>query len=91
MKFIEKIEDAARDSDIKFEIASISDVGAKDELFKEDVKVDMKVEGSWSKTMSFVDKLEKLPFGVSVRSINLDANASGRWSGAVEFVIFREK
>jgi Tfp pilus assembly protein PilO len=91
VKFIEKIEETARASSIKFEITSI-DVGTNQgNSFEEDVSVKIMVEGSWKNMIYFMDKLKKMPFGVSIEKVNLDANIPGNWSGSVDFVIFREK
>jgi Tfp pilus assembly protein PilO len=91
VKFIEKIEEVAKNSGIKFEIVYIDTKTSKEEVsFKEDVGVKMNIEGSWKNIMSFVNKLERLIFGVSINSMNLDVS-SGQWSGSVEFIIFREK
>lgn len=91
VKFIEKIEEVARSSSIKFEITSIDVKTNQEKSFKEDVDVKMKIEGSWRNTVYFIDRLNKIPFGVSIEEINLDANTPGNWSGFVEFIIFREK
>lgn len=91
VKFIEKIEEIARASSIKFEISSIDVKTNQEDSFKEDVSVKMKIEGSWKDVVYFIDKLNKIPFGVSIEKVNLDANTPGNWSGFVEFIIFREK
>jgi hypothetical protein len=93
VKFIEQTEGAAKASAIKFETSSINvnaDSNSKNS-FKENIDIRMNVEGSWGNIISFMDKLEKLPFGVFIQNINLDANVPGRWSGFIEFIIFREK
>jgi Tfp pilus assembly protein PilO len=92
IKFIEQIEKTAKNSDLKFDIVSI-DVKENQgsSSFKEDVGVKMQIEGSWKNVASFENKLERLPFGVYVSSMNLDASVPGRWAGSVEFIIFREK
>lgn len=89
--FIEQIEKVARVSGIKFEITSIDVVVGQTDSFKENVKVKMKLEGSWRNIMYFTDKLEKMPFGVLVENLNLDSGSSGNWSGPIEFIVFREK
>ncbi|MFH0804312.1 MAG: hypothetical protein V1896_01800 [Candidatus Zambryskibacteria bacterium] len=91
VKFIEEIEGVARASSVKFEINSIDVKASQGDSFKEDVSVKMKTEGSWKNTLSFIDKLRKMPFGVLIEKINLDADAPGNWSGSIEFIIFREK
>jgi Tfp pilus assembly protein PilO len=92
VKFIEQIEDAAKNSGIKSEIASIDVKPSTDKTsLKEDVMVKINIEGQWKNMMTFVDKLEKLPFGVSINKINLDTSGKGLWSGSVDFIIFREK
>jgi hypothetical protein len=92
VKFIETIEDTSKNSGIKFEIGSIDvATGKNSSTFKEDVAVRVNIEGSWKSVVSFIDKLEKLPFEVSINDINLDASTPGHWSGSVEFVVFREK
>ena len=91
VKFIEQIEEIARGSAIKFDIISIDIKANQEDSFKEDVGVKMKMEGSWENVISFVNKLEKMPFGVLINNINLDADIPGHWSGFVEFIIFREK
>jgi hypothetical protein len=91
VKFIEQIEGVAKASSIKFEISSIDVKTDQASSFEEDVDVKMNTEGSWRNIMLFLDKLEKMPFGVSIEKVNLDANVPGNWSGSVEVVIFREK
>jgi hypothetical protein len=90
VKFIEQIEEVARQSSIKFNIASI-DVANQNEQFKENVKVKVNIEGSWKNAVSFVNDLEKMPFGVSIENMVLDAKTPSDWSGFVEFIVFREK
>jgi Tfp pilus assembly protein PilO len=92
VKFIEQIEETAKSSNLKFNIASI-DVKENQggSSFKEDVGVKMQIEGSWKDVASFVNKLERLSFGVLVTNMNLDASVPGKWSGSIEFIIFREK
>lgn len=91
IEFIEQIEKTAKNSGIKFEIISIDIKANQPVSFKEDVLVKMRLEGSWLGAMSFINGLEKMPFGVSVEKINLDANTPGDWLGTIEFIIFREK
>lgn len=91
VKFIEQIEETAEMSSIEFNIVSIDAKPNQEDLFKEDVVVKMNVEGSWKNIMFFLNKLEKMPFGVSIEDVNLDAKAAGSWTGFIEFVIFREK
>lgn len=90
VKFIEQIEGVAQASAIKFEIVSI-DVLNQEGQFEENVKMRIELEGPWRNVMSFINKMEKMPFGVLIENINLDAKTSGNWSGFVEFIIFREK
>jgi hypothetical protein len=88
--FIEQIEKEARNLSVKFDI----DIDIKEnqaDPFKEDVEVKIKINGSWRNIISFIDKLEKMPFGVLIENINLDADVSGNWSGLIELIIFREK
>ena len=92
VKFIKQIEETARASGVESSIDSINiKTGQGGSPSKEDVAVRMKMGGSWGNTLSFIDKLEKLPFGVSINRVNLDATTAGQWSGSVEFIIFREK
>jgi hypothetical protein len=92
VKFIEQIEMAAKNSSIKSEITSI-DVKTEEiqSPFKEDVEVKMNIEGPWGNVMTFMDKLERLPFGVEVENMNFDASSPKYWSGGIEFIVFREK
>jgi len=90
VKFIEQIEGVAKNSGIKSEISAIDVNADKDkDSFKENLDIKMNVQGSWKNVMTFVNKLERLPFGVQVKNINLDA--SDYWAGSVEFIIFRAK
>lgn len=91
VKFIEQVEEIAKNSAIKFEIASIDVKINQKDSFKEDVAVKIKTEGSWESIASFADKMEKMPFGVLINNINLDADAPGHWSGSIGFTVFREK
>lgn len=91
VKFIEKIEETARASSLKFEISSIDVKANQTNSFKEDVSVKMKIEGTWSSIIYFIDKLNKIPFGVSIEKVSLGAPVAGEWSGSIDFIIFREK
>lgn len=91
VKFIEQIETTARTSAIKFEIVSIDVKANQPNSFEENVSVKVSAGGGWGDIMSFINKLEKMPFGVLIGNINLDANVPGSWAGSIEFVIFREK
>lgn len=88
---IEQIENIARGSGIKFEISSIDVDEKENDSFKEDVQVKMTASGPWENLIRFIHKLERMPFGVSVEKINLNAQEGGGWTGSLEFVIFREK
>ena len=91
VEFIEQIEKLARVSGVKFDIISIDIKINQSDSFKENVDVKMKLEGSWQNIIYFVDKLEKMPFGVSIENMNLDTSTSGNWLGFIEFILFREK
>lgn len=88
--FIETIEVAANKSGVKFDISEINIQNSEKQNLKENVEVNMKVEGTWSSIMSFVDSLEKMPFGTYIYDIGLDKGNSG-WSGTINFLVFREK
>jgi Tfp pilus assembly protein PilO len=90
VKFIEKIEETARNAGITFDISSIS-VKNGSNSFEENVEIKVDVEGTWKSIIAFADKLEKMPFGVSVERMALDAPSPGHWSGSVNVVVFREK
>lgn len=90
VEFIEEVERAARDSSLEFSISSIEVKTDPESSFKEDIEVKMSISGSWSAVMSFLDKLEKMKFGVTVRNLGLDADSDG-WSGLLQFFVFREK
>ena len=77
VKFIEQIEKIARASGVKFEMTSIDVKANQPNSFSENVNVKMKLEGFWRGVVSFIDKLEKMPFGVLVEKIDLDANVPG--------------
>lgn len=92
VKFIEQIEQTARSSGIKFEITSIDlKTDGSPSPYKEDVLVKMNMEGSWKNIMHFINKLEKMNFGISVQKLNLNTNIPNTWLGFIEFIIFREK
>lgn len=87
--FIEDVESLAKDSGIKFIITSITPVKAPGENSEsKEISVKVNIEGAWSSMMSFLDGLEKLPFGVSVLSFSLDKSGGKGWSGNVEFIVF---
>ena len=92
VKFIEQIEEIAKSSNLKFNIISIDIKENQENIsFKEDVGLKMQIDGFWGDIISFVNKLEKLPFGVMVTGMNLDASDLGQWAGSIEFIVFREK
>jgi len=91
VKFIEQMEEIAAGSTVKFEISSIDVRANQQDSFKEDVNVKINIEGSWKNIMYFIDKLEKMSFGVSVEKISLDAGEPGNWVGFIELIVFREK
>lgn len=91
VKFIEQIEKMAESAYVKYEITSIEVKASQNIPFKEDVNIKMRIAGSWKNSILFIDKLRKMPFGVSLESVDLDVGSSGDWSGSAEFIIFREK
>lgn len=88
--FIETIEASASSSGVKFDIAQINIQDNDKQTLKENVEVNMKIEGSWASVMTFINSLEKMPFGTYVYDLSLD-KANGVWSGNVNFLVFREK
>ncbi|KKR28236.1 MAG: hypothetical protein UT61_C0054G0008 [Candidatus Woesebacteria bacterium GW2011_GWA1_39_8] len=90
VKFIEQIEEIGKKSSIQFEINSIDVKPNQLKNFKEDITVRMDIEGSWQNIMNFTDMLEKMNFGILVQNISLDAKTEAKWSGTIEFIIFRE-
>jgi hypothetical protein len=91
VKFIKEIESLAKNSFIKLEIVSIDVKNGENSLLKENVNIKVKTEGSWRNNIYFIDRLKKLPFGISIEKIDLESSASNNWSGSIEFIIFREK
>ena len=89
--FIKQIEEIGRKASVRFEIQSI-DISTKQEnLVKEDVVVRLNTKSRWDAVINFIDTLEKMNFGVLIKTINLDANDKDNWSGRIEFLVFREK
>jgi hypothetical protein len=91
VKFIEQIEGITKNSGIKFNIVSIDVKAGGSNDFKEDIAVKMQTEGAWTDTVSFISKLERLPFGISITGVDMSLVAPGQWSTSVDFIIFREK
>lgn len=90
--FIETIEEVGRQAGISYEIASIVPAKGKNEsIVKEDVRVRVNTKGSWERIMNFINLVERMPFGAIVERVSLDIHPEGGWSGAVEFIVFREK
>lgn len=89
--FIEKIEEAAKISNIKLEIVSINIKPDQTDVFQEEVFVKIKVGGKWNDVMLFISGLEKMNFGTVVNDITLDAESAGNWVGAIEFKFFKNK
>ncbi len=89
--FIEQIENTAKDSKIKFSIESINSVPDKTESVKEDLIVQIIIEGEWLDLVRFVDSVEKMPFGVLIQKISLEYKSKGEWSGRLEIVAYKEK
>jgi Tfp pilus assembly protein PilO len=91
VKFIEQMEKVAKDSSVNFDIATIDIKQNPDDSFKEDINVKISISGSWGNLMSFLGKLERMPFGVSIKNTTLNMKNSGEWMGFVEILVFREK
>lgn len=91
IKFIEQIEEIGKKSGIVFEIDSINDTKNKDDKIVKEILIKVKMEGEWGQVVGFVDSLEKMPFGVSIQTLSLDVNANKKWSGSVEFIVYKEK
>lgn len=90
VEFIESIENLAKNKGLLFEIDTISQSPTGGEK-KEDIVVKIDIEGGWGGAVSFIEELEKLPFGVSITKVELDTKSKGVWAGFVEFAVFREK
>lgn len=91
VNFIEKIESLGQQSGIKFEIKSIDLKNKTEDSFKEDINIKISISGKWENILSFLDSLEKMPFGALVDSVDLDTNAPGEWEGNISLIVFREK
>lgn len=91
VRFIEQIEKIAQTSSINFEIISIDVKPNQTDSFKENVNIKMGIDGTWKDIMLFINKLEKMNFGVLIENVNLDVKNPGNWVGFIDFVIFREK
>lgn len=91
VEFIEQIETVAKNSGVKFEIFSINTEADQASSLKENIKVKIELESSWKNIIAFIDKLEKLPFGVLISSFSFDTSGKGYWSGSVEIIAFKEK
>lgn len=91
VRFIEQIENSAKDSGIKFELVSLNVREGDNKSIKEDVLVRMAIEGSWQQIISFIESIQRMEFGLSVEEVSIDANRPGLWSGFVEFLVFRNK
>ena len=89
--FIEQIEGVGRVSGIQFEIKSIDLKTKVESSFKEDVMIKMSINGKWDNIISFIDHLEKMPFGVLIENFDLKTSGAGEWSGSISMVVFREK
>lgn len=90
VKFIEQIESLAGKFDLNFEMSSI-EANIDPGNLKEDIEMNIKISGSWSNVMKFINNLKKMPFGVSISQVNLDAERIGSWSGSLKAIVFREK
>lgn len=88
---IEQIEEVARDFGISFTIDSINEPKQEENEFIEKLQVDTKVSGPWSNIVSFLHRLERMPFGVLISDVNLSDEAEGGWAGSIKFDIFRFK
>lgn len=90
---IEEIENLAKSSNLKFMIDTIDEGGVKEEqeLIKENINIRMTLEGNWINIMSFINKLERMRFGTSIKSFTLNKKDSQVWESQVQFVVFREK
>lgn len=87
--FIEDIESVAKNLNIKFSIASITPVKPSSEGGEsKEISVKMNMEGSWNSIASFVDRIEKLSFGVLVQNFSIDKQSGGVWGGSIEFLVF---
>lgn len=90
ISFIESIESVGETSGVRSEISSITPGKNKDEN-KETILVKTNFEGSWVSVMRYLDRLEKMDFGVYVQNINIESPAAGNWEGSVEFIIYKDK
>lgn len=88
--FIEEIENLARTVGVGFTLRAI-DLKESEVDFKEDISVRLDVKGDWQTVTTFLDKLEKLSFGVLIENLDLKADSPGEWQGSISFLIFREK
>lgn len=89
--FIENIEKLGQQTGLDFEIDSIDVLSKDSSSFKENISVKIKIEGSWSQILRFLESLEKTYFGVSIEEVNLNADGLGDWSGHIRLLVFREK
>jgi len=90
VKFIEQIEKTAKGLGVRFEIDSIEVKSPEEGSLKENVEIRADVLGNWNNIFRFLDKLNKMPFGVTLQNFELMASR-GEWSGKLDLIVFREK
>lgn len=104
-KFIENIENLARNIGVDLNVAYVSveaETRNKDD-FKELLKMRVEVIGSWDSVMTFVSALENLPFRVLIQSVAVTSDKSqeelffenssspSSWKGNIEFSVLKIK
>ncbi len=104
-KFIENIEDLARNLGVDLNVAyvSVEDETRNKDDFKELLNMRVEVVGSWGRVMSFVSSIENLPYRVLIKNVVIVSektqedlffeNSSGpsSWKGNVEFSVLKIK
>ncbi|HEY4490262.1 MAG TPA: type 4a pilus biogenesis protein PilO [Candidatus Paceibacterota bacterium] len=92
VSFIEKLESLGRSFGLGTVIESVMVNSQNKTDFKEELRITVRVNGSWTNVMNFVASAENLPYKVTIQRINLARDEEAKnWRGALDLRVLKLK
>ena len=91
VRFIEEIEERARQAGVVIEISSLVVSARKGSDIVEDLKMKVTFEGSWEKGRQFLSVLQSMPYAVSLTEADMRNLGEAGWRGQLNFSVMKIK
>ena len=83
--FIKNIESVGSKSGVSFNIQSINNTKNPKEIL-----VIVKAEGTWLEVNNFLNMLDRMPYGINIKSLSLESHLKNVWNASVDFIAYKD-